>query len=243
MTTSRVLLLSFIVLMISACKKPTENIKIVIDTDIIKYTAMVDVTDGATGEHIVNGANITVTGASANDIYELSGKKNITLTNGMVTIGLNPTVVPTVDQPISVTVQISANNYQSVTKTITFTAAQKQQVVNFNLVKVGSTTPPIVQPPLPVYNNVSLNFVGRCPNRTDLAVRPSVYVSFKISGSQDAFRYLGYMDKGNITTKLLAQGTTYDFQIVYGGETYKVSQKIDQVQYNLTVDMPAACQF
>lgn len=243
MASYRIICVALLVTVLGACKKPTENIKIVIDTDVIKYTAMVNVTDAATGNHVANDAKIIITGASANDIYELSGKKNIVLTNGMVTIGLHPQVIPTATQPITVTVQIQAPGYQTASRSVTFTAQQKQQVVDISLAKVGSTTPPVVLPPPPVYNDVSLNFIGRCPNRTDLEVRPSLYVYYKVAGSSDAFRYLGYMDKGNIMTKLLAQGVTYEFQIVYGEETYRPSQKIEQTAYNITVDMPAACNF
>lgn len=227
----------------SACKKPTENIKIVIDTDVIKYTAMINVTDGQDGNPAPANSTITISGNAASNIYELSGKKNIQLSAGMVTIGLHPSIAPTADQPISVIAEINAPGYNKESRQITFSAEKKQQVVNIQLTRTGSTAPPVVTPPLPVYNNVSLTFTGRCPNRTDVEIRPSVYVYFRAAGSNAAFQYLGYMDKGNISTNLLAQNASYDFQIVFGGETYKVNQKIDQTAYNLTIDMPAACNF
>lgn len=232
-----------VMLTLAACKKPTENIKIVIDTDVIKYTALINVTDGQNGSPAPAATTIAITGTAANDIFELSGKKDIKLSSGIVTIGLRPTVAPTTNQPITVTAEINAPGYNRETRQVTFRAESKQQVINIQLTKTGSTAPPVVTPPPPVFNNVSLTFTGRCPNRTDLEIRPSVYVYFKKSDSNAAFQYLGYMDKGNISTNLLEQGGTYDFQIVYGAETYKVSQKIDQTSYNLTLDMPAACNF
>lgn len=241
MSTVKIIGFTLVMLALSACKKPTENIKLIIDTDIIKNTAMINVTDAQTGNPAPNNATIAISGEQAGDIYELSGKKNITLNAGMVTIGLHPNVIPTADKPITINVEISAPGYNKAIKQVTFTASQKQQVVNIGITKTGTTTPPIVIPPPPIYNNTSLTFVGRCPNRTDLEIRPSVYVYFKKTGSTGAFQYLGYMEKGNITTNLLALNETYDFQIVFGGETYKTSQKIEQTSYNLTIDMPAAC--
>jgi len=241
----KVIKIGFLVLMMTwlACKKPTENIKIVVDTDIIKYTAMVNVTDAQTGAAAPANAVITILGNDAANIYEISGKKDIKLTQGRVTIGLHPNVAPTTANPISITVEITAPNYTKQSRTVTFTAEQRQQLVNIGISKVGNTQPPIVVPPPPVYQEVSLNFTGRCPSRPDVEVRPSVYVSFKKSGTNNPYQHLGYMDKGNITTNLLALNETYDFQIIFGGEAYQVSQRIEQNAYNLTLDMPEACKF
>ncbi|WP_316800771.1 hypothetical protein [Pedobacter frigidisoli] len=243
MSTARITPVVLMLLILSACKKPTENIKIVVDTDVIKYTAMINVTDASTGAPAPANTTITISGDQASNIYELSGKKDIRLTSGMVTIGLQPNVVPAENNPITISVGIASSGYNTASKQITFTTSQKQQVINIPITKTGSTTPPIVTPPPPVYNNTSLTFTGRCPSRTDIEIRPSVYIYFKKTGSVDAFQYLGYMDRGNITTNLLQLNETYDFQIVYGGDTYKVNQKIEQTSYNLTIDMPAACNF
>jgi hypothetical protein len=241
MSKTKIIILAFVMLALSACKKPTENIKIIVDTDVIKNTAMINVTDAQTGNAAPSNVNIAVVGADAANIYELSGKKNITLANGMVTIGLHPSIVPTTDKPITISVEITGTGYNKETKQVVFTAAQKQQVVNIAITKTGATGPPVVLPPLPTYNNTNLTFVGRCPNRTDLEVRPSVYVYFKKSGSTAPFRLLGFIDKGSLQTNLLVLNETYEFQIVFGGSTYKTSQKIEQANYNLTIDMPEAC--
>jgi hypothetical protein len=234
---------TMLVLCVLACKKPTENVKIVVDTDIIKYTAMINVTDAATGNPAPSNAIISISGTEAANIYEVSGKKDIRLTGGMVAIGLHPNLVPESGKPIVITVSINVSGYNTATKQITFTAETKQQVVNIPITKTGSTTPPIVIPPPPVYQNVSLVFTGYCTSKPDVQIRPSVYVYFKKSNSSAAYQYLGYMDKGNITTNLLALNETYDFQIAYGGENYNVSQKIEQTSYNLTINMGNACNF
>lgn len=229
------------ILSLLACSNPTENIKLVIDTDIIKYTALIQVTDAQTGNQAPSNASIAILGNDAANIYEISGKKDIRLVQGMVTIGLHPNISPST--PITVTAEITAPGYVTQRKNITFNTSLKQQIVAIGISRVGNTTPPVVIPPPLTYQDVSLNFTGRCPNRADVEIRPSVYVSFRKNGSAESFKYLGYMDKGNISTNLLALGETYDFQIVYGGEGYTVTQKIEQASYNLTIDMTAACNF
>jgi hypothetical protein len=237
-------LLMMVVLFMSACKKPTENITLVIDTDILKYTALIHVTDGSNGGPAPSDASISVTGDAAGHVYELSGKKAIKLSAGVVTIGLSPNVAPATGAPIRVNLAVSASGYQTAVREVVFEADKKQQLLEIPLSKTGSTAPPVVLPPPTVYENtVSLNFTGTCPNRQDLKIRPSVYVFFRENGSVNGFQYLGYMEKGNINTRLLLLGKTYDFQIAFGGEAYVVTQKIEQLSYNLSLDMPAACDF
>ena len=239
----RLKILGSIVILLSllSCKSPTDNVKLVIGTDIIKYTAMLNVRDAHSGEPAPADATITILGSAAPNIYEMSGKKNILLAAGMVTIGLRPEIVPAADQPISVTVEITAPGYNKTTKEVTFTSTQKQQVIDINITKLGSGTPPVLPTPEPIYNEVSINFTGTCPDRPEFQVKPSVYLYFRKLNSGTPFQYLGYMDKGNIRTKLLALNESYEFQIVYGGNVYKVSQKIEQPSYDLVIEMPGAC--
>ncbi|MCY1531029.1 hypothetical protein D9M68_662400 [compost metagenome] len=242
MNNSKIKIFALLIFTAFSCKKPTENIKLVVDTDIIKYTAMINVRDAHSGEAATT-ATIAFSGEAAPSIYELSGKKDVRLVAGMVTIGLNPNVEPTAGKPLTVTVEINAPGYNKQTTQVTFTAAQKQQVVDINITKVGSSTPPVIPAPQPIYNEVTMNFTGICPDRTDFQVRPSLYIYFRKLGSGTPFQYLGYLDKGKITTKLLQLNETYEFQIVYGGNAYKVSQKIEAANYDLTIQMPGACNF
>ncbi|CAM3701565.1 hypothetical protein MUGA111182_04060 [Mucilaginibacter galii] len=232
---------AILLLSVFSCKKPTENIKLVVDTDILKYTAFIRVTDAANGTLPAN-AKITISGAAADNIYEISGKKNFNLVQGVVTIGLGPALTPTASNPVTCTATITANGYTTATRTITFTADKSQQIINIQVAKVGSTTPPIVVPDPPVYPTpVVLNFIGTCRNRSDFEIRPSVYIMFRETGSNQPYQYLGYMDKGVLNTTTLGQGKTYDFQTSFNGENLSVTQKIEQASYSLTLDMGNAC--
>ncbi|GAB2694504.1 hypothetical protein GCM10027037_17520 [Mucilaginibacter koreensis] len=235
-------ILALLLILPFACKNPTDNLKIVVDTNIIKYTALLHITDSADPGKAPANTTITIGGSAASNIYEASGKKNFTVVNGVITIGLGPAASPTAGNPLSCTVQISAPGYTTTTQTVTFTADQTQQVINIPLVKTGSTAPVVIPPPAPTVNpDVSLDFTGTCSNKPDLLIKPSLYVFYRVNGSGAAYQYLGYMESGKITTKALALGKTYDFQITYGGQNYVVTQLIQQSGYALTLDMGTAC--
>lgn len=231
-----------LVLFSVACKKPTDNIKVVVDTDIIKYTALIQVTDAANGVSVPTNATLTIGGNNANDIYEISGKKQFKLTNGIITIGPDPDGAPTADKSSSCSVQISAPGYNTITKTVIFTADKKQQLLSIALVKLGSpvTGTPVAKPQ-PVYDAVTLGFTGTCTNRKDVEIRPSMYVFYRESNSETGYQYLGFIDKGNITVTALAKGKSYDFQLTYGGKNYTQTQLINQTSYDVKIDMGSAC--
>ena len=242
MTTIKKMAFALLLLLPLACKKPTENLKIVVDTNIIKYTALIRITDAANPSVTPANAAITISGPAANDVYEVSGKKNLTVVNGIITIGLGPSVTPEANSPISCTAQISAPGYVTQTQTITFTSGQMQQVLNMGLAKPGSTAPVATPPPPPTTNPaVTLDFTGTCANKKDLQIKPSLYVFYKVNGTNAAYQYLGYISSGKITTQALASGTIYDFQITYGGQAYTATQRIQQANYAINIDMGTAC--
>ncbi|HEY9197532.1 MAG TPA: hypothetical protein VIM77_14755 [Mucilaginibacter sp.] len=231
-----------LVIAVTACKSPTTDIKIIVDANVIKYSALIQVTDAANGTTVPANATITVSGADADNIYEISGKKKFVLSNGVISIGPGPANEPTQSKTVSCVVQVKAPGYNTANQNITFTVDKKQQVVQVFLVKTGTvvTTLP-TQPPLPVFETVSLSFTGTCKSRSDIQIRPSIYVFFRLHGSSDAYRYLGYMDKGNITVTALEKGKTYDFQYTFDGKSYTATQLIDQTSYDINVDMGTAC--
>jgi hypothetical protein len=231
-----------LVLLAFACKKPTENLKIVVNTDVIKYTALIHVTDAANPGVPPKNAAITIAGSDAGDIYEISGKKQLKLTDGIISIGPGPSAIPTANEPDSCIVKITAPGYIPVLRPVIFTADKKQQVINISMVKTGTkdTDTPGSNPP-PVYDPVALSFTGTCTSRTDFEIKPSVYVFYRQTSSGAAYQYLGYIEKGNMTVTALEKGKTYDFQLTYGAQNYMVSQKIEEPSYELTIDMGTVC--
>jgi len=252
------LIIALLAIAATACKNPVEDVKIVVDMNIMKYSVLVHISDetGAVPQNI----SLTVGGNACNDIYEISGKKNFTVKDGVITLGLNPSVTPTTGKDVSFNISISATGYKSTVQSISFTSGTMQQVVNIIMEKPVSATAPVTTPvttpvATPVTTpttspattpttttvassiTVSLDFTGYCANRTNLQIRPSLYVFYREKGMGTAYKYLGYIKDGGIKTDKLSMGKTYEFQITYAGENYTISQLINQTSYTETFNM------
>jgi len=225
------------------CTKPTNNIKVVVDANVIKYSAMINVTDADDSNTVPAGLTLTVGGEVAGQIYEISGKKNFAFADGIISIGPSPTLVPTTSSPVKFTVTIAAPGYTSITQDVQINAGEIQQVVSVTLAKTGSantggatvsSTPPNTS--ATGTTAVTLNFTGTCQNKSDFEFKPSNYIFYRQSGTSEAYQYLGYMNAGVITASLVL-GETYDFKFVYNGQSYIVTQKVDETNYSESVDM------
>jgi hypothetical protein len=231
-----------ITLLWTACTKPTQDIKIVVDTNVIKYSALVQVSDAANGTNPPAGLSLAVSGQDAASIYEISGKKNFSVSNGIISLGPAPALAPTADRPVKFTVTLSAPGYTTVTQDIQINTGQNQQVVSISMAKTGTSinAAPIATPTAEATAPVNLNFIGTCASKTNFELHPSIYIFYRIHGSASGYQYLGYMDKGNLTAQLV-MGKTYDFQLTYNGVSYMLTQKIEQNSYIKTLDMGDVC--
>ncbi len=234
---------TIIALFFWGCTKPTNNIKVVVDANVIKYSAMINVTDVANSSVVPAGLTINVSGQDADAIYEISGKKDFEFAGGIISLGPSPTRVPTESSPVKFTVTISAPGYTAITQDIQINANEIQQVVSVSLAKTSTkstgsvtitSTPPNTQ--TSETSAVTLNFTGTCSNKSDFEFKPSNYIFYKEHNSAEAYQYIGYMNKGAITVQLQF-GKTYDFKFAYGGQTYVVTQEINQADYTETVDL------
>ena len=122
-------------LVISSCKKPFDGINIVVKPEVIKYTALLKIVDAADGSEPLK-STITFSGANGQSIYDLAGKKTFTVNNGFVSFGLSPSKTPLVDNPVNVSVIISAPGYLTVTKPLNFTAGEFEQSIEAQLVNI-----------------------------------------------------------------------------------------------------------
>jgi len=238
----KTILLGVLLLSVAACQNPTTGVKVTIDMNILKYSALVRITD-ATSLAVIPGTTMTITGTNASSIYEISGKQVFTVADGNITLGLDPKF-NIAGGNATFNVVVSAPNYRTLTQAITFTNGTLQQSINLGLVLAtappaqtgGTYTPPT---PTPTATHFILDFNGHCASKPDLNVRPSLYLYFRDHSAPATTPYLqlGYMDGGHIETNYLAIGKTYDFQITYAGTSYLVTQEIDVPSYTLTFDM------
>lgn len=231
-----------ITLLWTACTKPTQDIKVVVDTNVIKYSALVQVSDAANGTNPPANLSLAISGQDAASIYEISGKKNFNISNGIISLGPTPALEPTADKPVKFTATLSAPGYTTVTRDIQINAGQTQQVVSISMTKTGTTitTSPVATPTAEATVPVSLNFIGTCASKTNFELHPSIYIFYRVHGSASGYQYLGYMDKGSLTAQLV-MGNTYDFRLTYNGVSYTLTQKIEQNSYTQTIDMGDVC--
>lgn len=237
----KTMVMALLLLSVAACKNPAEDVKVVVDMNIMKYSALLHIgdTNGATPQNI----SVAIGGASANDIYEISGKKVFTVKDGVITLGLSPSVTPGTTADVSYTVVISAPGYKVLTQPMSFKNGVLQQIIPVTLQKLSDENPPVVSAPVvtpaptPTSTKVTLDFTGFCANRTNLQIRPSLYVFYRLKGSGAAYVYLGYMTNGHLETNALTVGKNYDFQITYSGENYNVSGTVDKTSYQETFTM------
>lgn len=236
----KTILLGMLLLSAAACKNPTTGIKVTVDMNIIKYSALVRTTDITTGL-VVPGTTMTITGTNAASIYEISGKQVYTVADGNITLGLDPKFNIAAGNA-TYTINVTAPGYKTTTYAATFVNGTLQQTINLSIAPTASTsTGGVYTPPTPVTTSTHfvLDFNGYCANKTNLNVRPSLYLYFRDHNAAGPNPYvqLGYMDQGHIETNYLALGKTYDFQITYAGTSYLVTQEIDVTSYTLTFNM------
>jgi|GEM_PF-3941331 len=142
------------VMLLSGCKKPNEGLTYYISSAVFKYTASVKFQDPANGNAAPAGLTLTLKGTDAASVYDFSGFKGLKLNAGQVTMGLDPSFVPTTGKSYTVTVLAEAPGYRDENVTITFSATGDQTIplrkINMlNLAKpsegvaVATTTTPV----------------------------------------------------------------------------------------------------
>ena len=88
-----------------------------------------------------SNVKIQVTSSNEQDVFQVSGSRDLTLVEGRIGIGLHPRAFNV--RVTSVDLLITADNYLDVTKTITFdTDENGQDVLNVDIPMVNLSNPP-----------------------------------------------------------------------------------------------------
>lgn len=123
---------------LSSCKKsPIDNVRIVIDPDVIKYSMLLDISDAADGKIKPADVSVSFSGPDAEYIYEAAGKKSFKVQQGLLSIGLGPERIPTTGSPAKFSVTISANGYLPVSRELEITADRKSQIAEIKLININ----------------------------------------------------------------------------------------------------------
>ena len=121
--------------------KLKDSIGIRINTELMTKSAYVKVFDIQNGL-VPSNVKIQVTSSNEQDVFQVSGSRDLTLVEGRIGIGLHPRAFNG-SESASVDLLITADNYLDVTKTITFdTDENGQDVLNVDIPMVNLSNPP-----------------------------------------------------------------------------------------------------
>jgi hypothetical protein len=198
------LILAAAAIIMPGCKKsPTDNIKIIINPDIIKNSMVVEITDAA--DSATHPANVTVgfSGQDANYIYETGGTKTFNVKNGVLAIGLGPQRVLTAGSPARFNITVSAPGYLPFTQALSISSTQQSQVIKLKLINLSK--PPaglqIYQTDVPLLN-------GAVAAQTSFKVFSSAQPQINARRSQSTTA--PFSDDGQ-TSVILPEGTTFHY--------------------------------
>jgi hypothetical protein len=155
-----------------ACKKPTDGFEYVINSTVFNYTASLRFVDPANNNAVPAGVKVTAQGTIASQVYDISGFKNLQVSNqGVVTFGLAEQAQPTT-QDVPVTFLVEATGYRTESVTVIFKKGKPnipvEDVQMLNLAKASEgvavkvetvpvsgstvTAPVVIAPPPPAPN-------------------------------------------------------------------------------------------
>lgn len=103
----------------NGCGNPFKDIDIRVDTNVFKYTTMIEVASSS-GQSLDN-ATVTLQGPDAAKIYNTDGKRQFKISGGLLLLALDPKVQPTPGQPVNFSVNITADNYLPISVPVTIT--------------------------------------------------------------------------------------------------------------------------
>ncbi len=127
-------------LIVAGCKKkPTDNLVVRVNTDIVKYITTVQVGDAAKTGIVPGNVTVTAGGPDAQYVYSMFGKKNLIVgSDGLLQIAIDPLRVPSTGNPINFTLSISSAGYLPVTTTININAGQVRTHYNVRMINLAN---------------------------------------------------------------------------------------------------------
>jgi hypothetical protein len=120
----------------TSCDKVTQDLDLIVNADVIRYSVLLQVTEpsGALPANL----SISVTGEDANAIYDISGNKDLVISNGMITLGVHPRNEPTETDPIRFSVKLSGANHLATTIPVTIKKDQFNQIKTGTILKLSA---------------------------------------------------------------------------------------------------------
>jgi len=123
------------------CTKPTKDFSISINPDIFDNVVAVKFYDGATPGVAPKDVKVTITGEVAQSIYEVSGYKNFTVVDGVLSVGITPKAAPKEGSPVVFVINAEAEGYLPVRVPVTIVAGQETKLITVSMVNIDNPPP------------------------------------------------------------------------------------------------------
>jgi hypothetical protein len=123
------------------CTKPTENFTISINPDVFDNVVAVKFYNAATPGVAPSDVKLTITGDVAQSVYEISGYKNFTVVDGVISMGVLPKAAPTEGHPVTFVINAEAEGYLPVRVPVTLIAGQETKLITVSMVELDNPPP------------------------------------------------------------------------------------------------------
>lgn len=117
------------------CTNPLQDVEIQVSTDIIHYSALLEVQDGKGNP--VNDVTVNITGQDADDIYNLAGNKTFLLQGGIIGVGVHPHRDPRPDAPVKFNIELTGTGYLTQNIPVTMVNGRLQQVIKADVLRIS----------------------------------------------------------------------------------------------------------
>ncbi len=124
---------------ILSCQNPLKDVNILVSSEILKYTAMLHVTDAFGNPQ--SDLTVTIRGRDAEYVYNLDGRKQFTLQDGLVGLGIHPKHEPTPGNPVVFQVELSGANYFTQLVPVVIVAEQFSMINAVSVINLEDTPP------------------------------------------------------------------------------------------------------
>jgi len=128
-------------LFFTQCKKPSQDFDFSVNADVFDNTVAVKLYDAATPGVAPKNVSITIEGKSANGVYEISGKKLFKIVDGIISLGIHPSMAPKEGNPVEFVINVTAPGYLKVRMPVTVLAGQETKMVAISM--INTENPPL----------------------------------------------------------------------------------------------------
>ncbi|MBK1441638.1 hypothetical protein JHJ32_16685 [Parapedobacter sp. ISTM3] len=128
-----------VLLCIQSCQHPLKDIRVVVSSAILEYTTVLQITDGQ--GNAVNNVSVTLSGPDAEYIYNLEGRRQFQLRDGLLGLGVHPQHEPTEDNPVTFYVELSGEDYLTQVIPVIITSELRSSLNAVSVLRLSDAPP------------------------------------------------------------------------------------------------------